>query len=1152
MKVSASAKAKGAALPATASAPTVSPAPNGSSPPQPQTDNSALKRLETAHARDVSRIDQQISALRGEFSALSGRVSEALQSPPAPANTGSGKLALAAISLNHQHQLDQRKANLRANLAKVRRVRGIPAQRGDIDKAFDRYLVRGRSPGVALLIHRSGLWNTHPEGDEAPPQSLLAYARAGAHPDASPNALFDHTFYLKANSDVARQPLSPLAHYLMAGDEEGRIPHPLFDAAWYRKRNAQALESTGLTALQHFLAIGASECRDPHPLFSIEYYLSQLTEYDGTNPLIHYLQNGWQSAASPHPLFANAWYLESHPEVAERKIAPLYHYLTTGREFGYDPHPLFAARWYLSTYPDVAEDHKEPLQHFWESGLTDGRNPHPSFSVAHYLSQASELTESGQNPLLHFLETGLWSGLSPHPDFSLLDAVETWDAQPGSNPFLHWLRTGCHRSAIQATYAASEAPPKSAPELPPVPMGNQNRALFEAIFTGARAAAEEDHSDPAAYHVLTSQIQALRRQKIEAFTPARPRLVSVSEADFEKTARQLHFATPAKCDTTIVIPVYNNLKYTLECLSALSAAGGLRNAEVIVIDDASSDRTQAILPLIQGVRYIRNEKNLGFLLTCNKAARGAKGDFLIFLNNDTQVRKGWLAPLIDMLKSDPTVGAVAPKLLFADGRLQEAGATIDPEGHAELIGLFEDPDDPRYNYSRDVDYASGACLTVRTETFDILGGFDTTFAPAYCEDADLCFRIRKGGQRIVYVPESEVVHHLSVTSNSVEPTYKNRLAIRNQQRLVERWSEQLEADNHVRLISLYLPQFHAIAENDRWWGAGFTEWSNVTRALPNFAGHYQPHRPGELGFYDLSDIEVMERQAALARAYGVDGFCYYYYWFSGRRVLEKPLNNILETGRPDFPFMLCWANENWTRTWDGQERDVLLAQQHLPDDAEHFIKDVAPFLRMDNYIRVNGRPMLALYRPSLIPDIRQLVDTWRTYARKNGIGELYLVFVETFENARNYPAPKAIGFDASIEFPPSNCGCPMPVPGEVYNPHFQGVAHDYHELVRTYVKEPVPGHTRFRGLMPSWDNTARRQDVSYVFQNASPGAFQAWLEHTFAETRRQNHGDERIVFVNAWNEWAEGAHLEPDMRFGRGWLEAIRNARDAQRLVRKG
>jgi hypothetical protein len=518
------------------------------------------------------------------------------------------------------------------------------------------------------------------------------------------------------------------------------------------------------------------------------------------------------------------------------------------------------------------------------------------------------------------------------------------------------------------------------------------------------------------------------------------------------------------------------------------------------------------------------------------------------VNNDVQVTSGWLRPLVDAL-ADETVGAVSPKLLFPDGRLQEAGARLRADGEAQLIGLFQDADEPRFNYARDVDYVSGACIALRTDVFHDLGGFDPHFAPAYCEDADLCMKLRAQSKRIRYVPESVVIHHLSVTSNAEGNGYKSTHIQRNKHKLYQRWQDLIAKSNDIRTIAFYLPQFHQIPENDVWWGPGFTEWRNVERALPNFAGHYQPHRPGELGHYNLLQPDVMERQAALAQTYGITGFCYYYYSFSGRRILEAPLERMLASGKPDLPFCLCWANENWTRRWDGGDKEVLLAQGYTPEDDATIITDVMRYMRSPNYIRIDGKPLFVIYRPSLIPDLKRTLDSWRRACRQSGIGEVYLAAVEAFELVRSTKNPRDMGLDASIEFPPAGMSEKSTAPREMFNARYDGLISDYRRIAQLYMSETLPGHTRFRGIMPSWDNTARRQNDAFIFDQASPGAFQAWLEAVIEDTLDQNSGDERIVFINAWNEWAEGAHLEPDLRFGRGWLEAVRNARESRLLL---
>ena len=658
-----------------------------------------------------------------------------------------------------------------------------------------------------------------------------------------------------------------------------------------------------------------------------------------------------------------------------------------------------------------------------------------------------------------------------------------------------------------------------------------------------------DVSDELGDYLLTSRkIAGARRRTLEIYRPRPPRMISIAEHRLLTHAQSLVFPEEHEPQVSIIIPVRNNAKLTVECLLSIRAHTSGASYEIIVINDASSQETADILSPIKNIRHIRNPENRGFLLSCNRAAEEARGRYILIMNNDVQVTAGWLAPLIETFASHEKVGAVSPKILFPDGRLQEAGARIRQDASSQLIGLRDDPALPRYNYLREVDYCSGVCLMIESESFRELGGFDAAFAPAYYEDADLCLRLRSSGKRIMYNPNSVVVHHLSATMGA-DSQHKKQLAITNGQKLAEKWQEKIDELNSVRLIAFYLPQYHRIAENDRWWGEGFTDWANVTKAQPNFAGHHQPHVPTELGRYDLSNEDVMEQQTALARRYGIYGFCYYYYWFAGRRLLEMPLERMLETGRPDIPFCLCWANENWTRTWDGRDDLVLIAQQHSEDDDSAVISDLIRYMRHPNYIRINGKPLLLVYRVSLFPNIRRTTDIWREKCHKEGLGEIYLAMVESFEHATENTPPSTYGFDASVEYPPHHMAAPIRPPGKVLNPSYTGIVSDYRQVALRYVEKDMPGYTRFRTAMPGWDNTARRQDKSYVFAHSSPGAYQAWLEAILDLTLEQNFGDERIAFVSAWNEWAEGNHLEPDQRFGHGFLEATRNALERSLLT---
>jgi lipopolysaccharide biosynthesis protein len=345
----------------------------------------------------------------------------------------------------------------------------------------------------------------------------------------------------------------------------------------------------------------------------------------------------------------------------------------------------------------------------------------------------------------------------------------------------------------------------------------------------------------------------------------------------------------------------------------------------------------------------------------------------------------------------------------------------------------------------------------------------------------------------------------------------------------------------VRAIAFYLPQYHPIPENDKWWGKGFTEWTYVARAKPLFPGHYQPQLPSELGFYDLRMAEVREAQADLAREYRIYGFCYHYYWFGGKRVLDRPLNEMLASGKPDFPFCLSWANENWTRRWDGREQEILLKQEYSDRWDGAFIQDILPALNDRRYIRVNGKPLLLVYRTESLPDAKKTAEIWREEAIRAGIGDLYLCRVESFATLD----PENIGFDGACQFPPLLIGSAELDPLLVFNgtdaSAFKGRMFDYQGLAQRALDSDAC-YKRFFGVTPSWDNTPRRGKYAYMWSNNSPGAYENWLAQAVKSTVSLYPAEERLIFVNAWNEWGEGCHLEPDQRYGRAFLEATRRA----------
>lgn len=342
----------------------------------------------------------------------------------------------------------------------------------------------------------------------------------------------------------------------------------------------------------------------------------------------------------------------------------------------------------------------------------------------------------------------------------------------------------------------------------------------------------------------------------------------------------------------------------------------------------------------------------------------------------------------------------------------------------------------------------------------------------------------------------------------------------------------------VKLVAFHLPQFHPIPENDAWWGAGFTEWSNVSKAVPQFVGHHQPRLPGELGFYDLRAPGVLARQAALARAYGVGAFCFHYYWFAGKRLLEAPLDAVLADRGVDIDFCLCWANENWTRRWDGDESEVLIAQQHTLEDHARVFDDLVRYAEDPRYLRIDGKPLLVVYRPDIIANAREMTAIWREAADKRGWPGVYLVATSAFL----FDDPASFGFDALAEFPPHGfVGDRIEARLLWLNERHAGAVYDYAATAdaeaRRMQAARAAAHTVFPGVMPGWDNEARRPGAGAIYHGSTPEAYGAWLQAAIERARRTLPADRRLVFINAWNEWAEGAYLEPDRAFGRAYLK---------------
>jgi glycosyltransferase involved in cell wall biosynthesis len=355
----------------------------------------------------------------------------------------------------------------------------------------------------------------------------------------------------------------------------------------------------------------------------------------------------------------------------------------------------------------------------------------------------------------------------------------------------------------------------------------------------------------------------------------------------------------------------------------------------------------------------------------------------------------------------------------------------------------------------------------------------------------------------------------------------------------------------ARLIAFYLPQFHTFRENDEWWGKGFTEWRNLPRAIPRFGGHYQPRIPRDLSFYNLEDPSVMRRQVQMAIDMGLWAFCFYFYWFNRHRLMEKPLDAFRDDKSLEMPFMILWANENWTRRWDGADQEILIQQDQFAEDDDALVDCLQSYFSDERYVRIGGRPLFVVYRADIIKDSKSTLERWRRiFKEKHGEEPLFFL-AQTFlaEDPYQY------GFDGAIEFPPHKLANFLQDTfnkTQVLDWEFEGSVLSYPDVIDVSLKETPPSFPLAKTVFPSWDNSSRRKSGALVFNGATPQLFGQWLDGAIDYSRANPILGENIVFINAWNEWCESAYLEPDVHFGGAVLNEVAKAVSAPEKAYSG
>jgi lipopolysaccharide biosynthesis protein len=755
---------------------------------------------------------------------------------------------------------------------------------------------------------------------------------------------------------------------------------------------------------------------------------------------------------------------------------------------------LFDEDFYREGCPELAQLGLDPVRHYVRSGADEGRWPSPLFDPQFYLKSYPDVADAGINPLLHFATCGVaeerWPNALFDSSFYLRECPFLVEME--MNPLVHYRAVGAatgrrtHPRFDPVAYA--EAHPEATP-------GGID-SLVHCLRMGELPwpASDEATLDASSDAPLRPRIAVvLHLFYIDLWDEIACYLENVGEPFdlFVSLCSQTQYGVEERIRSTYphaTIRVFENRGRDIGPLLEFLREPGLREYELVCKIHSKKSPHR-----LDGGRW--------------------RGDLLHRVLGSRET----VAEIIDVFEKDPRLGLLGP--ISSLDRSEESWGS----NRKRMMELAERMGVPSKELR--LSFFAGSMFWFRPAAFEPLCQLGLGIDDFEPEQGELDGHLHHALERLFPVAARAAGYgKRAFESEALAPLHGTRIG-----------------ERRLKIISFYLPQFHPIPENDDWWEPGFTEWTNVTRAQPLYRGHPQPRLPRELGYTDLRLHETRQAQADLAREYGINGFCYYYYWFDGRRLLERPLQEVLDSGEPQFPFCICWANENWTRCWDGLDEEVLISQEHSLDSSRGFIHEVIPILMDPRYIRYAGKPVLMIYRANKIPDIEQTVSMWRAECRERGVGELHLCAVRFWDTVDVC----SLGFDAAVDFPPHHIAV-KDARDQVtdLHPDYAGTLYDYREVVRHNLETRGSGEEGLshRAVMTAWDNTARRGIQAHIAYGATPELYGAWLRGVLEQEMELNANPESLIFINAWNEWAEGAVLEPDRHFGRGFLEATRDA----------
>lgn len=782
---------------------------------------------------------------------------------------------------------------------------------------------------------------------------------------------------------------------------------------------------------------------------------------------------------------------------------------------------LWNERYYLKTYQDIQEAGLDPFDHYLNHGWKEGRNPSEAFSTQDYIDHYNDVRLSGVSPLEHYVRYGYKENRAI---FDITGHIYQYNTiAKKTNKLTALIRLLIDNPTLISRFIeeAKRSGIRQAIALAKSKIQQQQGSTANP----AQGLSNRSWMEYSVYNVVPFNLNPYLHE-IPVITP-------------KKIAVHLHFFYEDMGD--ICAEYLNNIPTSFDLFVSIPPGKNIEDLRAFfnerltnvneVIVEHSQNRGRDIAPMI--VQFGERLSNYDYF-----------GHFHTKKSPHREDLNGWFSALMNTLCGDPKEIAQIFKLLESDGKLVYAsgnqilpgddGWSDNKDIAKDILNRFTDLNISDFPY---VEFPQGTMFWAKSDSMRNFLTLPLTFEDFPQEPI---------------LPDATLAHALErllLVFNTKYPGRNYRIETNQLSNTPQTYYEEQQdysgsfIHNTIKVLAYYLPQFSPNPENDEWHGKGFTEWHKVRAANPLFHGHYQQHVPhADIGYYQLDSHEQMAIQAAQMEKAGVHGMIFYHYWFSGKLILEKPAQMLLEHPEINMPFSFCWANENWTRRWDGNEQEILLGQVYSKEDASAFIKYLIPFFKDERYIKIDGRPVLFVYRPSSMEHVEEYMDIWAAECLSQGINAPYVVATLT----RGATAPQDYGMDAAVERVLQDwTGGAVPDINKQKHPYWpiNGSILDYSSVADHYMeKELTNDYPLFRSLVPTWDNTARYGTEAYALDGFTTSKFQDWLEHLIEYSEQNLPEDRRFVVINAWNEWAEGAHLEPDTRFGYGYLNSVGRA----------